>query len=73
MMTQRIGEQNFQNSALFINNANEKHNERSEVNILKSKEINQLAAKFENSGIFTAEASKILAQNILNGSVDVYV
>ncbi|MFW5808007.1 MAG: hypothetical protein ACOC2H_01830 [Spirochaetota bacterium] len=39
---------------------------------LKTREVNQLAEKFSNSGIYTEEISKILAKNILDGSVDIF-
>jgi hypothetical protein len=39
---------------------------------LKSREVNQLAEKFSSGGIYTEESSKILAKNILNGSVDIF-
>ncbi|MDA3900496.1 MAG: hypothetical protein PF637_08255 [Spirochaetes bacterium] len=72
-MTPRIGEQNFQQAVTYFNPIKENHNEQqTDSNVMKSKEIDQLAAKFENSGFFTAEASKILAQNILDGSIDVF-
>lgn len=39
----------------------------------KTKEIDNLAAKFANSGMYTEEASKVLAENILSpGSVDLF-
>lgn len=48
----------------------QRDNESREPDFLQSREISVLADKFKNSGIFTDEASKILAENIIKGTID---
>jgi|GEM_PF-2768611 len=60
-----------QNPPLFsAREAAHRENESRRPDYMQSREISVLADKFKSSGIFTDEASKILAESIIKGTID---
>jgi hypothetical protein len=71
MLSTIAGERIHSQYTPLFNESRNRPKESNEPDFIQNKEISALTDKFKNIGIFTDEASKILAETIVKGTIDI--